>query len=49
VRQVLPDHILQGAFAEEDELLHTFRFDGLHEPLRKRIQVTSGAALDCWW
>ena len=39
VRQVLPDHMLQGAFAAEDELLHTFRLDDLHEPLRKRIQV----------
>src|ERR1017187_7921601 len=39
MRQVLPDHMLQGAFAEQDELLHAFRLDGLHEPLRKRIQV----------
>src|ERR1017187_3331819 len=39
VRQVLTDHMLQGAFAEKNELLHAFRLDGLHEPLRKRIQV----------
>jgi hypothetical protein len=39
VRQVLPDHMPQGVFAEQDELFHTFRFDRLQEPLCKRIQV----------